>query len=63
MLDMAVQQRWKLMSFHSVFPGLMYIDNAGTNFITTAVNYEASANAMTVCEEPLSPAAAPGSDM
>ena len=55
---MAVQQRWKLMSFHSLFPGIMYIDHAGTNFITTVVNYEASATAMTVCEEVLSPQAA-----
>lgn len=49
LLDMAVQKRWQLMSYHAQFPGLMHVDHAGVNYLTTAAGYEGSSDAMSVC--------------
>ena len=48
-LDEAVAERWQLLSGHASFPGLLYVDNQGTNFQATAAGYTGSARATSVC--------------
>lgn len=49
LLDTVAQERWQLLSFHAAFPGLMYVESSGVNFLTTASLYEGSPMAMSVC--------------
>lgn len=48
-LDMAVKEKWQLLCGHASFPGLLYVDNQGVNFQTTAAGYKGSADSMSVC--------------
>jgi glyoxylase-like metal-dependent hydrolase (beta-lactamase superfamily II) len=49
LLDRAVRERWLLLNAHVSFPGLLYVDNLGTNFEATPPLYIGSGDAMSVC--------------
>lgn len=49
MLDAVVKEGWQLMCGHVTFPGLLYVDNEGVNFKTTASGYKGSGDAISVC--------------
>jgi hypothetical protein len=49
LLDEVIEERYKLLAYHSFFPGLMNVIKVGINYQTLPVPYIGSPDSMSIC--------------